>query len=81
MSIAWRTMATAPQDGTVIWAWLYDTGIRKVRWESPEEAATREGGDAEDYDGEWVEEGDADEVWGPKFWLPLDAIPVPLEPE
>lgn len=28
----WQPIETAPKDGTLIWAWLYDTGIKQVRY-------------------------------------------------
>jgi len=35
----WQTMDMAPKDGTPIWAYLYDSGIRLVQWVSAEESA------------------------------------------
>lgn len=79
MNLNWQHIDTAPKDGTVIWAYLNETGIRRVRYLSPEEIAMIDGGDPSEYDGTWVEEADEDEDWNPRFWLPLDAIPVPAE--
>ena len=74
----WRPIASAPFDGTPIWGFLYETGIRLLRWVSPEECAEYEGSyDVEEYDGCWVEVADFDEEWSPEFWMPLDALPLP----
>ncbi len=75
----WRPMIEAPYDGSTVWAWLHQTGIRKVFWMSPEACAQYEGGDPEDYDGCWVQVDDHDEEWSPEFWAPLSAIPDPTE--
>ena len=76
----WRDMDSAPKDGTEIWAYLFDSGIRRVRWCSAEESAEIEGGAPDDYEACWCEVDDWDEIWSPKWWLPLNAIPLPSRP-
>lgn len=76
----WRPIESAPRTGEFIWAYLYNTGIRQVRWMAPNECAELEGGTAADYDGSWVEAGDRED-WSPRFWLPIDALPAPPSSE
>lgn len=71
----WQPIKTAPRDGSKIWAWLYDTGIKRVRFVSAKQSAADEGGDPKDYIDCWLDD-DGDD-WGPKFWLPLNAISIP----
>lgn len=75
----WQPMETAPKDGQIIWAWLYQTGIRAVRWGTAEEWAESLGGSPDEYLSCWVEADDDSEEWSPDWWLPYDAIPVPPE--
>lgn len=76
----WQPIETAPKDGQIVWAWLYQTGIRAVRWGTAEEWAERLGGSPDEYQDCWVEADDDSEEWSPKWWLPYDAIPAPAEP-
>jgi hypothetical protein len=75
--IDWKTMDTAPQDGTKVWGWLYDTGIVLMHWMTAEQAAAEEDGDPEDYEAGWVMSKEPDDYYTPRFWKPLDAIGVP----
>lgn len=76
----WLDGKTAPKDGSPFWAYLHQTGIRKLRWATSRELAEDEGGDPEDYiDGCFVECCDFSSDWTPKYWLPLNAIPEPEE--
>ena len=78
--IEWQPIETAPKDGTPVWAWLFDVGIRQVRWWSAEEIAEEEGDDEpENWAAGWYEVRDWNEGWSPKFWLPVNAIPEPPE--
>lgn len=77
----WQDISTAPKDGTPIWAYLYQSGIRLVRWGTAEEWAGQLGGDQDDYQGTWVEVDDIDEEWSPAWWLPRDALPPPPSTE
>jgi hypothetical protein len=58
-------METAPKDGRLVWAFLYDSGIKLVRWSSAL------------HDEAWVEANDPDNDWVPEFWAPLEAIQLP----
>jgi len=71
----WQPIKTAPKDGTKVWAWLYDSGIRQVRFVSAEQSAADEGGEPDDYVDCWLD--DTGDDWGPAFWAPLSAIPIP----
>ena len=73
----WQPIATAPKDGTKIWAWLYDTGIVLMHWMSQEDNAAVDGGDPEDYISCWVLSGDPRDDYSPKFWMPYEAITLP----
>lgn len=75
----WQPMKTAPRQGQVVWAHLYQTGIRAVRYMSAEEMAELEGGDPSEYDPAWVEAANDRIEWAPHWWLPYDAIPEPPE--
>lgn len=76
----WKPIETAPKDGTKVWAYLFQTGIRIVEFESAQDAADRYGGDPDDFEGQWVESLQKDEAWEPLWWLPYDAIPQPPKP-
>jgi len=75
----WQSIETAPQDGTKIWGWLYDSGIVLMHWMTAEENAADDGSDnPDDYISCWVkscepEDGD----WSPKYWKPFDSIGIP----
>lgn len=75
--LAWQPGETAPKDGQLIWAYLYQSGIRAIQWMEPEEHAEELGGVPDDYVGCFVEVDDHSEQWEPKWWLPYDAIPEP----
>ena len=53
--ILWLQISEAPKDGSPFWGFLHDMGIRKLKWSSPEEAAARDGGEPEDYEGAFVD--------------------------
>jgi hypothetical protein len=76
-NLEWQPIATAPTDGTHIWAYLFDSGIQLMRFGTAAEWAEKEGGKPEDFLSCWVEVNDETEVWSPKYWLPKDAIPLP----
>lgn len=76
----WHPIETAPKDGTPIWAYLFDVGIRKLRYWTAEQIAEVEGGNPDEYQESWYEWDDSDQEWGPLFWLPADAIPEPPQP-
>lgn len=78
MPIAWQPRETRPTDGTPFWAWLYDSGIHKVRHWSPSQLAEEFGGKPENYDPLFLRVADTDDEFDPDFWAPLDAIPDPL---
>lgn len=63
--VDWQRMDTAPRDGRLIWGFLYDSGVRLLRWS----------GEAEF--GEWVEAAEPTDDWSPTFWAPFDAITLP----
>lgn len=77
--MAWQPISTAPKDGTIVWAWLYDTGIVAMRHMSAEEAWEEDGcrGEPADYMDGWISIEDPDDCWEPKWWQPMDAIGVP----
>jgi hypothetical protein len=66
MAINWRPISEAPQDGTLIWCWLYDTGILLMRQEHDE---------AFDLD-DWVSVADG-ERYSPTHWVPFNEITPP----
>lgn len=75
---AWRPISEAPKDGTEIWAWLYDSGVRKLRWWSAEEICEEEGRNTpEAYQAGFYEVADRTEWWNPAWWLPADRLPAP----
>ncbi len=71
----WLPGKDAPKDGSLFWGYLYDAGIKKLRWSSPEDAAAKEGGDPEEYYGAFVDARDHTDEWTPEWFLPLSAIP------
>lgn len=73
----WQPIKTAPKDGTWVWAYLYESGIRRVFWQSAEMSAAEEGGSPGDYVAGWYEVDDHDEGWTPHWWLPQSAISEP----
>lgn len=73
----WKPISCAPQDGTKIWAWLYDKGIVLVHFMTAEQSALEDGGDPNDYMACWVLSNEPSDDYHPKFWLPFDAIPTP----
>jgi len=75
----WRSIETAPKDGTAIWGWLYDSGIVLMHWMTAAQNAAADGSDEpEDYIACWVKSGDPDDGdWSPKFWKPFGEIGVP----
>ena len=75
----WQDISTAPKDGTPIWAYLYDAGIRLVRWGAAEEWAAEHGGEPDEYISCFVEVGIKEEAWAVRYWLPANAIPAPPE--
>ena len=81
MTIEWTRTSTVPPpvDGTHFWAFLYLSGIHKMRWMSPEERAGLNGWITDETDGAYVELGDKDREWEPEFWAPIDAIATPDE--
>ncbi len=68
---------SAPKDGSVFWAYLYSSGARLMRWHTAAGFAELEGGDEADYDDAYVLIDDASDAFEPRWWLPLNAIPVP----
>lgn len=75
---AWLPISTAPKDGTEIWAWLSDSGVRKVRWWSAEELCEEEGRYTPDfYQAGFYEVADKTEWWNPAWWAPADRLPAP----
>lgn len=66
-----------PKTGDLIWAYLFDVGIRQLEFQSAEDCAKEYGGKASEYDGEWCNPHDHSDTWEPKYWLPLNAIPAP----
>ena len=77
-ALAWQPIATAPKDGTPFWAWLYQTGIRKLKWMTETEVAALEGGEPEEWRACFVECANNKEAWAPDFWMPAEAIIEPV---
>lgn len=76
--LQWQPIETAPRDGSLIWVFLHDTGIRTMFWMGPAQCAMYEGSsDPDAYDGCWCEAGDLEEEWSPKWWLPLESLAMP----
>lgn len=82
--VSWLSAEKMPlPQSDEIWAYLFDTGIRRLRWMPAEERCARHGwsqpSEESPGDGAWVEVHHPDQEWKPKFWLPLELLP--LEPE
>lgn len=75
--IEWKPGVSAPKDGSKFWAYLFASGIRKLRWYSATETAESESGDPSDYIGAFCEISDPAEVWEPMYWVSEDVIPEP----
>lgn len=77
-ALEWRP-APAPQDGTEFWGWRGIDGIRRARFVSAADYVERNNkeGEPEDYEDGYSDVDDDDDVWTPKWWLPIDAIPEP----
>lgn len=75
----WSTIDTSPKDGTVFWAYLNQSGIRRVRWVTGEQLAELTGDLADECIGWFIQDDDPDELWSPKWWCPLMYIPTPSE--
>ena len=71
----WQHIETAPKDGTPIWAWLNDCGIRKLEWVTAKQIAWEIGGEEGDYNSSWCDVYDHSEPLAPIYWLPIDATP------
>lgn len=72
----WQPIETAPKDGQVVWAYLYQSGIRAVRFGTAEEWAELEGGSPDEYEDCWVEADNESETWSPRWWLPYGSLPL-----
>lgn len=68
-----------PRNGKPFWAWLHNSGIRKMRWETAGEFVDRTGRTEKpkEFAGAYVEADNPDEDWRPDYWLPFDAIKEP----
>lgn len=77
MAITWQSRETRPLDGTPFWAYLYESGIRKVRYWSPQQLAEEFGERPDDFDPLFLLVSDTDEEFDPDFWCPISAIPDP----
>jgi hypothetical protein len=58
-----------PQDGKPFWAWLHQTGIRRMVWVA----------DFYEDGGTYVLTDDRGDDYEPDFWAPLSAIPDPAD--
>ena len=72
------TKVFQPPTDKPFWAWLHQSGIRKMKWYSAEEVAEQYGWDAEECEGRYAEFDEPKNEWEPDFWLPIDAIPSPV---
>ena len=79
MPIAWQPRETRPTDGSPFWAWLYDSGIKKIRYWTPEQLAEEFGGIPPHYDPLFLCVQNTDDEYDPQFWCPLSEIPEPCE--
>lgn len=62
----------APPKDKPFWAWLHDTGIRRMVWD--------EGSEEDEIDGVYVlDDGRFDDDYEPEFWAPIEAIPDPAD--
>lgn len=78
--MGWQPINTAPRNGTPIWAYLFDSGIRKVRWWTAAEIAAEEDSvNIELLNPGWYEVSDPEEGWNPQLWLPESEIPDPTQ--
>lgn len=77
----WRNMETdPPPTDRLIWAYLYQTEIRLLRYMDSEERTDTYAlvsDHNEPWDPAWVQVDDTGEEWEPKWWLPFDALPTP----
>jgi len=81
----WKTIDSAPKDGTHFWAWLNHKGIVKMFYQTAEqyceamELRGRYDCNPSDYNAGFVMVDDIYEEWNPSYWLPLSGIPAAPE--